>query len=109
MRLQQEKDVAIQNLVLGELIDVLMPIVYVCLLMMAYYGPNAAILGTVGCEKWMWKKINHHLYFLSPKGAILKSREDAIKYISINGNSQDDLDMISSFKQWDVSNTFKLS
>mgnify|MGYP001240170088 FL=1 len=50
-------------------------------------------------ESWMWKKSNHHLYFLSPKGAILKSREDAIKYISINGNSQYDLDMISSFKQ----------
>ena len=57
-KLQQEKDEAIQNLVLNELVDVLMPIVYVSLLMMAYFGPNATILGNVGCEKWMWKKIS---------------------------------------------------
>ena len=55
--LLQKKREEIQDLALDEFVEVIMPIVYVALVMAAYYGPNNAILGNVGCEKWKWKKI----------------------------------------------------
>ena len=42
-----------------------MPIVYVSMVLVGYYGPNAAILGNVGCEKWTWKKIPDLVKFLT--------------------------------------------
>ena len=50
---------------LNAFVTVIMPIVYVTLVLVAYYGPNAAILGNIGCDKWMWKKIPNMAKFLT--------------------------------------------
>ena len=68
----QEKDILIQRrqlemkyLSLNAFVTVIMPIVYVTLVLVVYYGPNAAILGNIGCDKWMWKKIPNMAKFLT--------------------------------------------
>ena len=50
-------------------------------------------------ESWMWKKSGNNRMFLSPRGAVLNSKEDAVNHISSYGYPQSDLDMISSFKK----------
>ena len=54
-----------QDLILEELVEVMMPFVYVSMILFAYYGPNSAILGNVGCEKWKWTKITDMTRFLT--------------------------------------------
>ena len=54
-----------QDLILEELVEVMMPFVYVSMILFAYYGPNSSILGNVGCEKWKWTKITDMTRFLT--------------------------------------------
>ena len=56
-QLQLKKERAVQDLVLEEFVEVLMPIVYAAVVLLGYYGPNSAILGNIGCKKWQWKEI----------------------------------------------------
>ena len=61
----QQKKEEVQDLALDEFVEVIMPIVYLSMVLVGYYGPNAAILGNVGCEKWTWKKIPDLVKFLT--------------------------------------------
>ena len=63
--LQRIKNERTQDLILDEVIEVMMPIVYVSMVLLAFYGPNAAILGNIGCEKWTWIKIANMNKFLT--------------------------------------------
>ena len=63
--LQRIKKEATQDLILDEVIEVTMPIVYVSMVLLAFYGPNAGILGNIGCEKWAWIKITNLAKFLN--------------------------------------------
>ena len=62
---QIENNEAIQDLVLDEFVEILMPIVYFGLVLMGYYGPNSEILGNIGAERWTWKKIGNMKTFAS--------------------------------------------
>ena len=64
-QLQIEKEEATQDLILDEMVDVTMPMVYALMVVIAYFGPNATILGNVGCEIWKWRKINSLTKFLT--------------------------------------------
>ena len=64
-QLQIEKEEAAQDLILDEMVEVTMPIVYALMVVLAYFGPNATILGNVGCEIWKWRKINNLTKFLT--------------------------------------------
>ena len=63
-KLLQQKQEEVQDLALDEFVEIIMPIVYVAMVLVAYYGPNGYILGNVGCEKWEWKKISDIVKFL---------------------------------------------
>ena len=52
-----ENHEAIQDLILDEFVEVLMPVVYLGLVIIGYYGPNSEILGNIGAEKWTWQRI----------------------------------------------------
>ena len=56
--LKIENKEAIDDLLLDEFLEVVMSVVYAIVTMIAFYGPNAAILGNVGCEIWKWQKIS---------------------------------------------------
>ena len=45
------------KLVIAELIEGIVPIVYDICIAIAYYGPNSRILGNVGCSYWSYQKI----------------------------------------------------
>ena len=62
--LQQEKERKLQDLALDEFVEAIMPLVYVAMVLVAYHGPNKAILGNVGCDKWKWKAIPNLTNFL---------------------------------------------
>ena len=47
----------IQDLVLTERIETLVPLTYMICFAMAYYGPNAEILGSVKLDLWHFKPI----------------------------------------------------
>ena len=47
---------------------------------------------------WMWKKAGHKLMFLSPKEAILRSKEEAVTHIPTHEKYQSYVDLILSFK-----------
>ena len=62
--LQKEKEQQLQDLTLDEFVEIIMPITYVAMVLVAFYGPNQAILGNVGCNKWKWKAIPDLTKFL---------------------------------------------
>ena len=62
--LQKEKEQKLQDLTLDEFVEIIMPITYVAMVLVAFYGPNHAILGNVGCNKWKWKAIPDLTKFL---------------------------------------------
>ena len=55
----------VQDLALDEFVEVIMPIIYVTVVLVAYYGPNYSILGNIGCEKWYWLEIPDLTIFLT--------------------------------------------
>ena len=57
-KLKETKRKAIQTLVLSELCEGLVPLVYAIGFAMAYYGPNAKIFGNVGNGYWQYKVVD---------------------------------------------------
>ena len=54
----------VQELLINELVEFLVPFEFVICLMVAYYGPNVEIIGDVGNNYWQYiaiKDINHTL------------------------------------------------
>jgi hypothetical protein len=47
------------ELILNEIIEILVPVTYICTFTIAYYGPNADILGNVRNEYWSYKKVEN--------------------------------------------------
>ena len=47
------------SLIINESLEFLMPIAYVICLLMAYYGPNAEILGNIKNSYWQYIEINN--------------------------------------------------
>ena len=48
---------AVLALIINESVEILMPIAYVVTLLMAYYGPNAEILGNIKNSEWQYTAI----------------------------------------------------
>ena len=55
-----------------------------------------ALMSRTWC--WMWKR-SKSLWFLSPGGAIMKSKEEAVTQITTHGNKQSDADLILTFNK----------
>ena len=49
----------LQDLILGEFIEVMVPVIYCVSLVVAYYGPNSKILGNIGNDYWDYRKIEN--------------------------------------------------
>ena len=47
------------TLTLVELIEVLVPLAYICVTLIAYNGPNYNIIGNIGSSMWQFKKIEN--------------------------------------------------
>ena len=59
-RKNQEKQIkSLLSLIINESLEFLMPIAYVVCLLMAYYGPNAEILGNIKNSYWQYIAINN--------------------------------------------------
>ena len=56
-KLEPLRQEAVQDLLLVELLEMLMPLVYSSAILMAFYGPNGAILGTIRNSCWYGKEI----------------------------------------------------
>ena len=56
---KKDKEKAINRLVLLETIGGLVPLVYALGLLMAFYGPNAMLIGNVGSGIWAYKSIKN--------------------------------------------------
>jgi len=52
-----EKEV-LTELILNEIIEVIVPFAFICSFAMAYYGPNAGILGNIGNDYWTFRKVD---------------------------------------------------
>ena len=57
----------VEGLVLTERIETLVPITYLAIMAMAYYGPNAEIMGSVKLQIW------HHKYIIEDFGDFSKN------------------------------------
>ena len=51
------REFALTKLVLTEIIEILVPLSYLITMMLAYYGPNAEILGNIQFGCWQFRKI----------------------------------------------------
>ena len=56
-KLESEKDQEIRMLVLCEIMEILVPLVYLSTFLIAYYGPNANILGNIRNEYWHYHAV----------------------------------------------------
>ena len=54
----KELDYLISKLILIELLEVLVPVSYVITVLIAYYGPNAEILGNIKNDYWQYEAID---------------------------------------------------
>ena len=50
---------AVMNLVINESVEFIMPIAYILCFLMAYYGPNASILGNVKNDYWQYSAVSN--------------------------------------------------
>ena len=53
----KEMDYLVSKLILIELLEVLVPVSYVITVLIAYYGPNAEILGNIRNDYWQYESI----------------------------------------------------
>jgi hypothetical protein len=61
-----------ENKILGQFVlykstELIVPITFILAYLMAYYGPNNGIIGTVGCEYWHFRKLTDLSKFVSMK------------------------------------------
>ena len=54
----KEVDYLVSKLILIELMEVLVPVSYVITVLIAYYGPNAEILGNIRNDYWQYESID---------------------------------------------------
>ena len=54
----------LQELLINELVEFLVPLEYVICLIIAYYGPNAGLFGDVGSSYWQYDAIKDIRYTL---------------------------------------------
>ena len=57
---------SIIELVSNETIELMVPISFIGSYIIAYYGPNYDIIGSVGCSYWTFDKVEDILAFLMP-------------------------------------------
>ena len=53
-----EKEDKLTTVILVETLEILVPLVYVTTVLIAYYGPNAQILGNIGNSYWQYEAID---------------------------------------------------
>ena len=55
----KEKDGVLKCLALKEFLELIVPTAYVCSFVIAYYGPNAHLIGNVKNDYWQFEKVNN--------------------------------------------------
>ena len=55
--MKDKKEEALTMLCITEVLEILVPIVYITTFLLAFHGPNASILGNVQNEYWNYKKV----------------------------------------------------
>ena len=64
--IQASKKLAITELILNEIIEVMVPLALIGSFLAAYFGPNKEIIGLVGCTVWNFEKIEDLYSFIMP-------------------------------------------
>ena len=54
----KEREYQLSKLILTELMEIILPLVYIVTVVIGYYGPNAEILGNIRNEYWQYEIIN---------------------------------------------------
>ena len=57
--LKQEKEKAVQELVSVEILETLVPFIYAISFLIAYYGPNATVLGNIQNSYWQYEEVEN--------------------------------------------------
>ena len=65
-RREKLKKEHLAELILNELIEIIVPIAFICSFATAYYGPNKNKLGSVGCTIWQHRKVENLKDFTIP-------------------------------------------
>ena len=55
---QEDLLMSVQNLVLGESLEIILPLAYLLCFLAAYYGPNAELLGNIKNGFWQFKAVD---------------------------------------------------
>jgi len=58
LKLRVDKKEVLTELILNEVIEIIVPFAFICSFAIAYYGPNAGILGNIGNDYWTFRKVN---------------------------------------------------
>ena len=53
------KKEVLAELLLNEIIEIMVPVTYICTFTIAYYGPNSEILGNVRNDYWAYQKVEN--------------------------------------------------
>ena len=64
--LRKTKEEAIETLALTEILEILVPLAYTLTLLIAYYGPNAGILGNIQSGYWQYNAVDDVTKVLFP-------------------------------------------
>ena len=48
-------------------------------------------------ESWLWKRSTNQMMFLSPKGALFKSKVEAVNHMKSHEDSPSDIELMSNF------------
>ena len=59
------KDELLMKLIINEITELLVPIIFIISFMFAYYGPNAAIIGNVQNDYWQYHRIEDPFSYVS--------------------------------------------
>ena len=59
------KDELLMKLIINEITELLVPIIFIISFMFAYYGPNAAIIGNVQNDYWQYHRIEDPFSYIS--------------------------------------------
>ena len=54
----RDREYQISKLILTEMMEIVLPLAYIISIVLAYYGPNAKILGNIGNDDWQYEIIN---------------------------------------------------
>ena len=65
-KVRKKAQETLDELILNETMEIIVPLAFVCSFAVAYYGPNANILGDVGSDYWQYTRVEDPMDLFRP-------------------------------------------